>query len=227
MGEILSESNLKVLKKCSLFAGILDQELKAILACLGAVNKAYVKNQYIYTMGQEIKDVGIIVNGAAFIEKIDCWGNRTILAKVMPGDMFGEALACASVVKSSINVVTSEETTVLFIDYRKIVNVCSSACTFHTSLIENMLKILAQKNIMLTGKIEHLTKRSTREKLLSYLSSIALQKGSKSFDIMLNRQELADYLAVDRSAMSHELGKMRNEGILDFNKNHFILHDFY
>lgn len=215
-----------ILMECSLFEGIAEQDLQSILSCLQAKIEEYEKNEHIYIMGQSITQVGIVVSGSARIEKLDCWGNRSILTKITAGEMFGEALSCASVSRSPINVAASEKTKVLFIDYYKIISTCSSACAFYTALIENMLKILAEKNIMLTNKIEHLTRRSTREKLLSYLSSTALKAGGKSFEIPLNRQELADYLAVDRSAMSHELGKMQAEGILEFNKSHFVLHDF-
>ena len=216
---------MDLLLQCPLFKNITAENLRAVLGCLQVKTVDFEKNEYIYQTGSPIRNVGIILKGSACIEKIDCWGNRSILDKVAAGDMFGEALSCAEVDSSPVDVVAREKTTALFADYRKIITTCSSACVFHTALIENMLGILAGKNIMLTNKIEHITRRTTREKLLSYFSSAALKAGSRQFAISLNRQELADYLAVDRSAMSAELAKMKKDGILEYEKNRFVLHN--
>lgn len=214
---------ISLVAECTLFDGIDSENLAEIFQCLQVKIRTYEKNQVIFQLGQPMRETGIVMRGNVTIEKTDCWGNRSILAKVEAGDMFGEALACAAVPHSPIVAVAVEKAEILFIDYRKIVTVCSSACVFHSRLIENMMRTLARKNILLTNKIEHLTQRTTREKLLSYLSACALRKGQRSFTIPLSRQELADYLAVDRSAMSHELSKLRAEGVIDFRKNQFIL----
>ncbi len=217
------EKVIPLVADCILFDGVSSENLADIFRCLQAKIRRYEKNQVVFQLGQPIRETGIVIQGNVNIEKTDCWGNRSILAKVEAGDMFGEALACASVSCSPIAVVAAESTEILFLDYRRIVTVCSSACAFHSRLIENMMRILAKKNLMLTNKIEHLTQRTTREKLLSYLSAVSLQKGQRSFAISLSRQELADYLAVDRSAMSHELSKLRAEGVINFKKNQFTL----
>ena len=146
-----------------------------------------------------------------------------ILAHVGRGGLFGEAFSCAGKGTLPVSVAASETTGIMLIDYRKIVTTCSSACVFHMQLIKNMMRILAEKNILLTQKMEHLAKRTTRDKLLSFLSAQALLAGSDTVDIPFNRQELADYLCVDRSALSRELGAMQAEGLLKYEKNRFEL----
>ncbi|NLL04690.1 MAG: Crp/Fnr family transcriptional regulator [Clostridiaceae bacterium] len=212
-----------VLSNSPLFAGIAETDLSSLLNCLSAKSATYAKDEYILSADNIIKDVGIVLSGSVNIIKEDFWGNRAILAKIHPGEMFGEAFAFSNVQKLPVSVVTCERSEILFVDFRKITNTCSSACVFHTALIANILKILAYKNIMLTQKLEHIVKRTTREKLLSYLSEQAIKHGTNSFYIPFNRQELADYLSVDRSAMSNELCKLRDERIIEFSKNHFIL----
>ena len=214
---------LNILCASPLFAGINETDLDYMLKCLSARKSAYTKDEYILSTGDAITDVGIVLSGSVNIIKEDFWGNRAILAKVQPGEMFGEAFAFANIQKLPVSAVATEKSEILFVDFGKIATTCSSACLFHTQLIQNILKILANKNIMLTQKLEHIVKRTTREKLLSYLSEQAIKSGSNTFSIPFNRQELADYLSVDRSAMSNELCKLRDEGILEFYKNHFKL----
>ena len=146
-----------------------------------------------------------------------------MLAKLGVGDIFGEAFTCAQKEKMPVGVLASEKSEILFIDYKRILDNAGVACTSYNKLIQNMMLILAGKNVMLTQKIEHLMKRSTREKLLSFLSAQAIEAKSHVFDIPLSRQELADYLAVDRSAMSNELSKLQQEGLLACTRNHFEL----
>ena len=214
---------LNILCTSPLFANMNKTELESMLKCLSARKAAYAKDVYILSAGNNIKDVGIVLSGSVNIIKEDFWGNRAILAKIHSGEMFGEAFAFSKIEKLPVSAVAAEKTEILFVDFGKIATTCSSACIFHTQLIQNMLKILAHKNIMLTQKLEHIVQRTTREKLLSYLSEQAMKSGSNSFSIPFNRQELADYLSVDRSAMSNELCKLRDEGILEFQKNNFKL----
>ncbi|MDD3350550.1 MAG: Crp/Fnr family transcriptional regulator [Eubacteriales bacterium] len=209
--------------KVALFQNVEDKELEALLSCLDAKKVSYRKNQMIYQEEDKITKVGILLSGKIHIVKDDLWGNRTILAGLLTGDMFGEAFSCAGEEKIPANVIAVEDTEVLMIDYKRILTTCSASCSFHTQLIKNMLTILGKKNLQLTQKVEHLTKRTTKDKVLSYLSSEAKRQGKNSFDIPFNRQELADYLAVDRSAMSNELSKMKEEGILTFERSHFEL----
>lgn len=215
---------MELIDKCPLFADMTEAELSALLSCLSAREHQYAKNQFIFTAGSQVSVIGTVLSGAAHVIHEDFWGNRTILAAIGEGGMFGEAFTCAGVEKLPVSVVAVQPSEVLLIDYGKIINTCSAACAFHTRLIGNMLRILAGKNVMLTQKMEIMSRRTTREKLLSYLSAQAMQAGSNSFDIPFNRQELAEYLSVDRSAMSGELSRMQREGILTFRKSHFQLH---
>lgn len=217
------ENLSRILKNTGLFAGIDEKDIDRLLFCLSAREAEYKKDVYILSAGEKPTEVGIVLSGSVNIINEDYWGNRTIIAKATAGELFAEAFSCANAKKIPVSVVSAEKTSVLFIDYKKIITTCTSACVFHTSLIRNMLQIIANKNIHLMKKMEHTARRTTREKLLSYLSEQAIAAESSSFDIPFNRQELADYLCVDRSAMSNELSKLRDEGILEFKKNHFVL----
>ncbi len=214
---------LAIVAACPLFDGIGHDELRALLSCLTATQRQYEKGSYIFAAGDAVTTVGVVLAGGVNILKEDFWGNRSILAHIEPGGLFGEAFSCAQVDKLPVSAAATEKAFILLIDYRKIVSTCPSACTYHTGLIRNMVRILAQKNVALTEKIDCVSRRTTREKLLSYLSAEALRARSNAFAIPFNRQELADYLAVDRSAMSAELGRMRDEGIVRFEKNRFEL----
>lgn len=214
---------LPVLKKCPLFAGVEEANIENILPCLSSVVKKYDKNQFIFEAEDRVTTVGLILSGSVLVIKEDFWGNRDILSQLGPAELFAEAFSCAQLDRLPVSVVAAEKTDVLLVNYKKIVTTCSTACSFHTLLIQNMMKILAQKSVVLMQKLEQMAKRTTREKLLAYLSAEAQKTGGSKFEIPFNRQELADYLSVDRSAMSSELGKMRDEGILDFEKNHFVL----
>lgn len=211
------------LKNSILFQGISQKELSAMLHCLSAYEKTYDKGEFLIQSGQAVDSIGFILTGSVMILKDDCWGNRSIITKLKPGHLFGEAYACSAGTLAAVNVIACEHTAVLFLNVRRITTVCSSACGFHTRLIRNLLSVLANNALMLNQKIEHISQRTTREKLLAYLSEQALSTGAHSFSIPFNRQELADYLCVDRSAMSGELSRMQKEGILRFSKNHFTL----
>jgi CRP-like cAMP-binding protein len=167
--------------------------------------------------------VGIVLSGGVHIVRHDYWGNRLIVARIGPADIFGEAFSLGNAPALPVSVVSAEKSELLIFNSERLLRPCASVCGFHAALIRNMIHDLARKNITLMKKIEHLTGRGTREKLLSYFSAQSRQAQNKVFDIPFNRQELADYLSVDRSAMSAELGRMRNEGIIDFHKNHFEL----
>lgn len=217
------KNKMEILKRIPLFKGLSEDEITSALICLAAKETTYEKNAFIFSLEDTNPTVGIILSGSVVIIKEDFWGNRSMLTKLGVGDIFGEAFTCAQTEKLPVGVLASEKSEILFIDYKKILNDTSPACPFHNQLVQNMLVILAGKNVMLTQKIDHLMKRSTREKLLSYLSGRALETGSNVFDIPLSRQEMADYLAVDRSAMSNELSKLQEQGLLSFHRNHFEL----
>jgi len=208
-----------VIKHNPLWAGIGYSDFENMIGCMETKMKSYNKGDVVLLSGDTVKHVGLIISGGVNIINEDIDGNITILAKLSSSDLFGEVFACAGIDHSPVTVQALEKSEILFLNYRRIITACSSACGFHSRLIENMLKIIAQKNLMLNQKIEILSKRSTREKLLLFLNT---QRGmAKKFTIPYNRDELANYLCVDRSAMSGELGRMRDEGLIKFKKNQF------
>lgn len=217
------EKTLSILKNTLLFVNVAEDDLSDMLNCLSAKTKTFRKDDYIWMAGDPADTVGIVLSGVALIIREDFWGNRAVIDKLESGQIFGEAFSCAQTEHIYVSVMALERTEVLFMDYKKIVTTCSSACIFHVSLIKNMLRILGKKNIMLTQKMDFMAKRTIREKLLAYLSSQAMEKRDNCFSIPFSRQELADYLATDRSAMSRELSKLRDEGVLEFERNRFHL----
>lgn len=213
---------LKLLDRGALFAGMTEKEISSLLSCLTAVERTYKKDEFIYRAGEVVSTVAIVLEGIVYIIKDDFWGNRTILTEISEGRMFGETYACLGS-QLEVDAVAGRDCVILFVDIKKILNSCTSACTHHSRLIMNFTKIQAHRNRELTAKLEHLSQRTTREKLLSYLSEQSRRAGSTSFEIPFNRQQLADYLAVDRSAMSAELGRMRDDGLIKFDRNRFRL----
>lgn len=211
----------ETLKSVALFEKIAETDFVHMLNCLDARLAVYEKDNIIFLTDDTISQVGIILSGKVQIIKEDYLGNRTILAELSVANVFGETFACAGVSRSPVTVLAVTGCKVLFINYRKIVTTCSSACVFHTRLIENMLKLLANKNLMLNQKIQFISKRTTRERLMAYFAVQMEKAKSNRFTIAFARHELADYLCVDRSAMSRELSKMRVEGILNFKGNRF------
>lgn len=214
---------LKLLKNTKLFEGITEAEIETVLGCLSASVMSYKKGDIVFHRGERITSVALLLEGGIHIQKEDYWGNLSILNEISEGDIFGEVYACLGNDKILNHAVAVKPSVVLFLDVGRILTLCPSACRFHGRLVQNLLSVLALKNKMLTQKLEHMSQRTTREKLLSYLSEQSLRTGSSSFTIPFNRQQLADFLSVDRSAMSNELSKMRDEGILLFEKNHFVL----
>jgi cAMP-binding proteins - catabolite gene activator and regulatory subunit of cAMP-dependent protein kinases len=214
---------LSILGKSPLFKGIRDDEIEEMMGCLAGDLKKYRKDEYILRLGDSLEAIGLLISGSVSVIKEDYWGNRNIMAKMEPGDIFGESYACVSGAALGVSVEAATDSEVLFLNVGKIMTTCNSACSFHSKLSQNLLTILASKNLYLNSKLTHMMQRTTREKLLSYLSGESVKHNSASFDIPFNRQQLADYLSVDRSAMSNELCKMRDEGILKFDKNHFSL----
>ena len=221
--EVFPILDYEFLASTPLFQGVSPENVGKMLSCLSIRQRTYEKDAYIFTAEDTPAEIGVVVRGSVNLIKEDYWGNRAIITKIAAGGVFGEACSCTTVRSIPVSVVAAERSDILFLNYRKVTTTCPNACPFHTALIQNMLGLIASKNLMLTNKISHLVKRTTREKLLSYFSEQAERTGSNSFTIPYNRQELADYLSVDRSAMSTELGKLRDEGLLEFHKNEFTL----
>lgn len=211
------------LEKCALFSGVDAAQLPALIQCLGARERAYAKDEYICRAGDAAVYVGVLLSGSAHVIKEDFWGNRTILTHIAPGELFAEAFSCGGAVTLPVSVVATQSASVLLVDFKKVVNSCDTDCGFHTRLVLNMLRILAGKNAQLTQKMELLSMRTTREKLLAFLSAQAVQQGGGTITLPFNRQELADFLYVERSALSRELSGMKKEGLIDYSKNRFRL----
>lgn len=207
----------------TLFAGIEPEEQKKLLRCMAAVQRSFGKGEYIFSAGENAGRIGLLLKGCVCVVKEDYWGNRSILTRLTAGELFGEAFACSGMEKLPVSVVSTEKSDVLLLNYARLMNTCPTACACHTKMIRNLVRELAEKSVRLTEKMEHTLRRTTKEKLLSYLSAEAERAGSSSFSIPFNRQELADFLAVDRSAMSAELCRLRDEGVLEFCKNRFRL----
>ena len=212
-----------VLKQSPLFVGVEEKEIEAMLSCLGAYVRSFSKGETVVRQGERAVQIAVVAEGALLIRTEDYWGNRSILSSVEKGEMFGESYAYADSGPFPNSVEAAENSTVIFFDLHRILTTCPSACRFHARVIENLVYALSQKNRKLMGKLKHMSCRSTRAKLISYLSEESKRSQSNDFFIPFNRQELADYLSVDRSAMSNELCKMRDEGLLRFQKNRFQL----
>ena len=194
-----------------------------MLSCLGARLKSYKKGEFVLRQGEHLSDIVVLVDGKLHIQKDDYWGNRSILGLIDVGEMFGEAYVSPESSSLLNDVVAVEDSTAIFFDVKRIITTCPSACRFHSMVVQNMFFAISEKNRKLVQKLGHMSKRTTREKLISYLSEEAGRQNSSSFSIPFNRQQLADFLSVDRSAMSNELCKMRDEGLLEFEKNRFRL----
>ena len=209
----------ETIKNTPLFREIAVNDFEALLNCLSAKITAYKKNEIILLSGESINFVGVILSGGAKIIKEDINGHSSILTELAVSDIFCEVFACAGIAQSPVTIQATYNAEILYIDYKKVITACSAACPFHAALIKNMLQTIAEKNLMLNQKIEILSKRTTREKLLCYFDA---HRGTKTkFTIPYNREELAGYLCVDRSAMSNELCKMRDDGLIEFKKNTF------
>lgn len=196
-----------------LFRGVPAEELPALLARTSARTCAFQKGELLLRRGDVTRRLGLVLEGSVHIIREDFWGNRSIVGLAGPGEVFAESYALAGE-PLEVSVLAAAPGAALFLEADGLTD---------ARLTANLLHLLARKNLMLTRKMRHMARRTTRDKLLSYLSAQALAAGSSEFDIPMDRQQLADYLAVDRSAMSAALGKLRDEGVLTFRKNHFRL----
>lgn len=215
---------LKILKKCPLFASIEDENLLRMLTCLGARIEHFDKKYTVFAEGYPATYIGIVLSGSVQMVRVDYDGNRSILSNVGVSEIFAEAFACAEVLALPVSVIANEPCEIMLINCSHILHTCENRCGFHQRLIFNLMKDLATKNLLFHQRIEATSKRTTREKLMAYLSMQAKRANSSSFEIPFDRQELADYLEVDRSGLSAEIGKLKKEGVLDSQKNRFVLY---
>lgn len=217
------ENFLPVICSSPLFCGIPEEEVTAMLSCLEAKTKSYPKDTFLMRVGDITDCLYIVLAGSILIIQEDIWGNRNIVSKADAGQTFAAAYACTPNARLNVNVIAETPVTIMLMNVKRILNICPSACARHNGIIKNLLCDLAEKNLRFNEKLTHMGQRTTRAKLMSYFSSVAQRLGKYEFDIAFSRQQLADYLAVERSGLSVELGKMRNDGLLDFHKKHFVL----
>ena len=214
---------INILKKTKIFAGVQESEICSMLSCLSARKREYKKGEYVIRQGESLEAIAVLVEGNLHIQNDDFWGNRSIINVIGVGEMFGEAYVSHDSGSVLNDVVATCDSTVVFFDAGRIMTTCSSACPFHSKVVENLFFAISEKNRRLVQKLGFVSQRSTRQKLMSYLSQQAKENKREEFEIPFNRQQLADFLSVDRSAMSNELCKMRDEGLLEFKKSCFRL----
>ena len=212
-----------ILEQCPLFEGICPQDLSAMLGCIGGHTVSISKGQYVCREGDPAVNVGMVLSGSVRMEREDYYGNRSIVAHIGPSELFGETYACAGIETLPVSITADADSTVLLMDCRRITTTCSSACAFHNRIIFNLLRLVARKTLVFDQKIQITSKRTTREKLMAYLLNQAKLNGSSSFTIPYDRQELADYLEVDRSGLSVQISQLRKEKILESDKRRFTL----
>ena len=212
-----------ILSRCPLFEGIRREELAGMLSCLGGRVVTAAKGSPVFLEGDPARYVGVLLEGKIQIVRDDYYGKRSVLTVVSPSGYFGEAFACAGLESLPVSALAVQHSTVLLLDCARVLTGCAQACDFHSRLVHNLLRCLAQKNLLLTRKIRCMAPKTTREKLLEFLADQAKQQGSPRFVIPYDRQALADYLGVERSAMSAEIGKLRREGILESRGSWFHL----
>ena len=219
------EKFLQKIKKSPLFLGISEEELSRMLKCFGANIKHYNHGDMIIRQGDVVSKVYVILDGTVNIEKDSYWGRRIIVQKLYELNNIALGLVASKDVESTISAVCSKDCHVLVMNFNKCSTMCTNACHHHSFLIQNMFKVLSNENIELLEKIENISQKSIRDKLLTFLSNESLKNKSSAFEINFNRQELADYLNIDRSAMCFEMSKLKSEGLIDFEKNKFRLND--
>lgn len=211
------------LSDTQLFHGIGERELVPLLECLNARKRSFQKDETILAEGSATEHLGVVLDGLAMIAYCDAWGNTSILGNIAPGATFAEAYACIPGQPLLVTVFAAEDTTVMFLNVRRAAAGCANACPCHAKLTQNLLSVCAGKNLLLSQKIQHTSSKTIRGRLTSYFSECAKRSGSSSFLIPYNRQQLADYLGVDRSTMCNELSKMQRDGLIFYKGNHFLL----
>lgn len=214
---------IQFIKNTALFRGMSEDEVLSALKVLKAVERQYIKDDIIFHAGDTTERMGLVLSGSVTIESNDAWGNRTILSHVGKGQFFAETYALFKDEPLLVDVRANEKSNILFLRSGNIKALMDHSAPWAIKYITNSLMISARKNLMLSGRSFHTAPKTIRGRVLSYLNSVSLQKHSKEFDIPFDRLQLADYLNLERSALSKELGKMQRDGLIKTKKNHFVI----
>lgn len=213
------------IKNTAIFRGMNDKEIKTALEHMSAVQKKYKKGSVILSAGTTTDKMGLVLSGSVTIENNDIWGNRTILTHIEKNQFFAETYGLFADETLLVDAVANDDCSILFLHIGDLRNMVKDRSPWVIKFTTNLLMISAGKNLMLSGRSFHTAPKTVRARVMSYLNSVALKKGTTEFDIPFDRQQMADYLNLERTALSKELGKMKNDGLIDFTKNHFVLKD--
>ncbi len=221
------EQYLFILRNNPFFQGMTDQEILSVLHCVSATTLKKAKDEYIFRVGDSTEFMGLMLSGSALSIQEDLWGHRNIVDKIAVGDFFAEPFAAMPGAVLNVSVVAVEDCEIMLLNMNRLMQTCAAACAHHNKLIRNLVSVMARRVLNLNDKITHMGKRNTRAKILSYLSAESMRQGKLIFDIPYDRQQLADYLCVERAAMSAELSRLQKEGYLKTNRNHFELYTHF
>lgn len=214
---------LFILRNSPFFQGMTEEEILSVLHCVSATVQHKQKDEYILRVGDSTESMGLVLSGSVLVLQEDLWGHRNIIHRIGPGEYFAEPFAATAGSVLNVSVVADEDAQIMLLNMERFLKTCSHACAHHSRMVRNLVSVMAKRVLDLNEKLTHMAKRSTREKLLSYLSAESMRQGKLSFTIPYDRQQLADYLSVERAAMSAELSKLQKEGLLKTNRNHFEL----
>ena len=217
------EQYMFILRNSPLFQGMTEEEILSVLHCISASVLHRKKGEYVFRVGDSTESMGLVLRGAMLSLQEDLWGHRNIIHRIGVGEFFAEPFAATPGSVLNVSVAADEDSEIMLLNMGRLLKTCPNACAYHNRLVQNLVSVMARRVMNLNEKITHMAKRSTREKLLSYLSAESMRQGKFSFTIPYDRQQLADYLSVERAAMSVELSKLQKEGYLKTNRNHFEL----
>jgi CRP-like cAMP-binding protein len=221
------ENYFENLLHCPLFNGVEQSDLYSMIKCLDGKNVTVPKGSPVFTEGSPVQFVGVVLSGTVQVVREDYYGNRSVLTILQPGELFAEAFFFAGLEAMPVSVIAIKDSHVLLLDCKRILTSCPNPCHFHSLLLKNLLQEIAQKNLALSQKIRYMSQKTTKEKLMAYLLDQAKQHGSSEFIIPFDRQALADYLGVERSAMSAELSKLKKSGRIDTKGAWFCIRDCF
>ena len=218
------EQYLFILRNSPFFQGMTEEEILSVLHCVNATVQHKKKDEYILRVGDSTESMGLVLRGSVLVLQEDLWGHRNIIHRIGPGEYFAEPFAATAGSVLNVSVVADEDSEIMLLNMERFLRTCPHACAHHSRMVRNLVSVMAKRVLDLNEKLTHMAKRSTREKLLSYLSAESMRQGKLAFTIPYDRQQLADYLSVERAAMSVELGKLQKEGLLKTNRNYFELY---